>query len=285
MLSGIGPGADLEELGIEVKVDLPGVGRNLQDRYELGVVSEMDRDFDVLYGTTFEMQDPTMRDVRLREWYADRTGPYSTNGVVCALIKKSQPELDLADLFLFGLVGSFKGYYRGYASDLIASRRHFTWGVLKAHTNNTAGVVRLQSADPRDPPSINFHYFDEGSDGGDEDVAAVVEGVLTARRIMRSLGSAVEREVFPGPEVVTREQIAQVVRDQAWGHHASCTNKMGPRNDPLAVVDNRFRVHGTKDLRVVDASIFPRIPGFFIVTSVYMIAEKASDVIIEDAGA
>ncbi len=100
---------------------------------------------------------------------------------------------------------------------------------------------------------------------------------------MATLGDAVKREVTPGPEVQTRADIARYVRDHAWGHHASCSNKMGPRADPTAVVDQRFRVYGTTGLRVVDASVFPRIPGFFIVTSVYMIAEKASDVILEDA--
>jgi choline dehydrogenase len=184
------------------------------------------------------------------------------------------------DLFLFGLVGNFRGYYPGYSRDLEADHRHFTWGVLKAHTRNTAGEVRLRSADPRDRPEIDFRSFTEG---GAEDVDAVVEGVLSVRRVMASLGSAVEREVVPGPEVRTRAQIAAYVRDHAWGHHASCSNKMGPRSDPAAVVDQRFRVHGTRGLRVVDASIFPKIPGFFVVAAVFMVAEKASDVILEDA--
>jgi choline dehydrogenase len=203
--------------------------------------------------------------------------------VVGALIKKSKPGLPLPDLFLFGLVGKFKGYYPGFSRDLEADHRHFTWGVLKGHTRNTAGTVRLRSADPRDRPEIDFHYFSEASAGGDEDLEAVVEGVVTARRIMAELGAAVKREVLPGPEVQTRQEIARYVRDHAWGHHASCSNKMGPRADPTAVVDQRFRVHGTRGLRVVDASIFPKIPGFFIVSSVYMVAEKASDVILEDA--
>jgi choline dehydrogenase len=73
------------------------------------------------------------------------------------------------------------------------------------------------------------------------------------------------------------------VRDNAWGHHASCTCKIGRPDDPTAVLDSSFRVLGTKNLRVVDASVFPRIPGFFIVTPVYMISEKASDVILADA--
>ncbi len=283
MLSGVGPRAELEKHGIPVRVDLPGVGKNLQDRYEISVVSELSADLDVLAGASLSTPDPEGPDPALARWWFDRTGPYATNGVVGALIKKSRPEVPLPDLFLFGLVGSFRGYYPGYARDLVADRHHFTWGVLKAHTQNLAGEVRLRSADPRDRPAIDFHSFAEGSPGAAEDLAAVVEGVLTVRRIMSGLGAAVKREVFPGPEVRTREEIAAFVRDHAWGHHASCTNKMGPRADPLAVVDNRFRVHGTRGLRVVDASIFPRIPGFFIVAPIYMVAEKATDVILEDA--
>lgn len=285
LLSGIGPRAELAKVGIEARVDLPGVGKNLQDRYEIGVVSEMAADFPVLEGARLSPPDPLIPDPAMRDWWFDRKGPYATNGVVGAIVKRSKPALPVPDLFLFGLVGKFKGYYPGYSRDLASDHHHFTWGVLKAHTSNTRGEVRLRSADPRERPEIVFHYFEEGSPGWDQDLEAVVEGVVTARRIMASAGSAVRREVLPGKDVHTREEIARFVRDHAWGHHASCTNKMGPRSDPLAVVDQRFRVHGVKGLRVVDASIFPRIPGFFIVTSVFMVAEKASDVIVEDARA
>jgi choline dehydrogenase len=155
--------------------------------------------------------------------------------------------------------------------------------VLKAHTNNRAGRVMLRSADPRDVPDIRFRYFDEGDDADGEDLAAVVAGVRYARSIMADLGDDVLEEICPGPGVQTDEELARFVRDDAWGHHASCTAAMGPRGDPRAVVDSRFRVHGTRALRVVDASIFPRIPGFFIVTAVYMAAEKASAVILAEA--
>ena len=84
---------------------------------------------------------------------------------------------------------------------------------------------------------------------------------------------------------LTRDELATFVRDNAWGHHASCTCKMGRRRRPDGGRRQRFRVHGTRNLRVVDASVFPRIPGFFIVTPIYMISEKASDVILADAGA
>ncbi len=282
-LSGVGPRDELDRLGVPVVADRPGVGQNLQDRYEIGVISEMADDFAVLDGADIAVPRGGALDPALVEWQKHGTGPYSTNGIVAAIVKRSRAGLPVPDLFLFGLVGAFRGYYRGYSRDLVASKRHFTWGVLKAHTNNRAGEVRLKSSDPRDTPDIHFRYFHEGSPGWREDLAAVVEGVTTVRRIMRSAGDAVVRELVPGPEVDTPEAIERYVVANAWGHHASCTSKLGPASDPLAVVDSRFRVHGTRGLRVVDASIFPRIPGFFIVSAIYMVAEKASDAIVEDA--
>ena len=143
--------------------------------------------------------------------------------------------------------------------------------------------MTLRSTDPRDRPIINFHYFDEGSDAKLEDLAAVVDGVEFIRRMNARIADISNGEVLPGPQVQTRDDIAQFVRDQAWGHHASCTNKIGPREDPMAVVDGDFRVHGTRNLRIVDASVFPTIPGYFILTSIYTISEKATDVILRDA--
>jgi choline dehydrogenase len=92
-------------------------------------------------------------------------------------------------------------------------------------------------------------------------------------------------EVVPGPEYDNRAAVGRFVSNEAWGHHASCSNRMGPAGDRMAVVDSNFRVHGLTGLRVVDASVFPRIPGFFIVTPIYMISEKASDAILADARA
>jgi choline dehydrogenase len=89
--------------------------------------------------------------------------------------------------------------------------------------------------------------------------------------------------VVPGPEVDTPDKLRDFIRDEAWGHHASCTCRMGADGDSMAVVDSRFRVRGVERLRIVDASVFPRIPGFFIVSAIYMLSEKASDVILADA--
>src|SRR5262249_4234176 len=159
-----------------------------------------------------------------------------------------------------------------------------TWAILKAHTRNTAGYVALRSADPRDVPEINFKYFEEGNDVDGEDLDSVVEGVRFARRFIAQLGPSVARELVPGPDV-TAGELPDFVKREAWGHHASCSCKMGPPGDAMAVVDSEFRVRGTRNLRIVDASVFPRIPGFFIVSAVYMVSEKAADVILAAAAA
>jgi choline dehydrogenase len=283
-LSGVGPREELTNLGIDVRVDLPGVGENLQDRYEVGVVTEMKSDFALLENCAFEPPRPGDEpDLCFEEWRSG-SGVYTTNGVALAIIEKSGRVLN-PDLFIFGLPGYFKGYYPKYSEESERERNRFTWAILKAHTLNTAGMVTLGSDDPRDVPHVNFRYFEEGNDAEGDDLEAVVDGVEFVRRLMRRASEVVEKEVVPGESVKTREQIRQFVRDEAWGHHASCTCKMGPQNDEMAVVDGDFRVHGTTNLRVVDASVFPRIPGFFIVTAVYMISEKASDVILAGATA
>jgi choline dehydrogenase len=91
-------------------------------------------------------------------------------------------------------------------------------------------------------------------------------------------------EQVPGQDVESREEIAQWVKDEAWGHHACCTAKMGDDADPTAVLNSRFEVRGTNGLRVVDASVFPRIPGLFIAAPIYMASERATDIILEDMG-
>ena len=283
MLSGIGPGPELIQHGITVHVPLAGVGRNLQDRYEVGVVLEMKKPFGLLKGVNLAPRRADDEpDDAFRQWQQHR-GVYTTNGVVAALAIRSSARQREPDLFILGLAGRFEGYYPGYSEQAISDRTHFTWAILKAHTNNTAGSVRLRSIDPTEAPAIDFSYFDEGNDDAAEDLEAVVTGVEEVRRITRRIRPLVRRETVPGDSVRTREQIRQWVRDHAWGHHACGTCRIGPSSDPLAVVDSRFRVHGVQGLRIVDASVFPRIPGFFIVSAVYMIAEKAAAAILADA--
>ena len=89
-------------------------------------------------------------------------------------------------------------------------------------------------------------------------------------------------EVWPGSSVSADSDLAAWIRKETWGHHACCTDKMGQASDPDAVVDGAFRVIGARRLRVVDASVFPEIPGTFIALPTYMISEKAADSILED---
>ncbi len=280
MLSGIGPKEELAKFGIPVRVDLPGVGTNLQDRYEVGVVNKMKADWKSLEGATFSTDDP-----QYKMWETKRDGVYITNGAVLAIIKKSDPARLLPDLFCFALLSNFPGYFPGYSKLALppAGRRYLTWAVLKAHTNNTAGTVRLRSADPRDPPDINFHYFDEGNDTSGADLDAVVDGIKFVRTLAAKISHLVDVEELPGKNIQTDSDLRDFVKSHAWGHHASCTCPIGPR-ERNGVLTSDFQVHGTKNLRVVDASVFPKIPGFFIVSAVYMVGEKASDVILKTAG-
>ncbi len=284
MLSGIGPSQHLKDKGIPVLVDLPGVGENLQDRYEVGIISEWKKPFALLGKSTFLPPDTGKpADDVLAKWDKDQKGIYSSNGSLIAIIKKSTPDKPEPDLYIFGLPGYFPGYSKGYSLATERFHNRFTWAILKAHTNNTAGRVSLKSNDPQETPNIEFHYFKEGNDAKGEDLDAVVKGVEFVRHMNQKLTDFIGEELKPGPAGDTPDKLRQFIQDEAWGHHASCTNKIGADGDPKAVLDSRFRVRGVKGLRVVDASVFPKIPGYFIVTAVYMVSEKASDVIAEDA--
>ena len=280
MLSGIGPRETLRRHGIEVRVDLPGVGQNLQDRYEVSVVNRMRFEhWEVLKGATFAKGDP-----HYRRWTAGGKGVYATNGSILGVVTRSTPTMPLPDLFCLALLGKFQGYFPGYSRALVDYLNYLSWTIVKGHTNNRAGEVTLRSADPRETPAINFRYFEEGNDTRGEDLDAVVAAVKFVRALTSGIQNdgLVGEEEVPGKDVQTDEEIREFVRNHAWGHHASCTCAIGPREGG-GVLGSDFRVHGTQGLRVADASVFPRIPGFFIVSAVYMIGEKAADVILADA--
>ena len=283
MLSGIGPKQHLERFGIPCVVDLPGVGRNLQDRYEIGVVSAFERDFALLQGGTFAM--PTDQpDVFMQQWQKDGTGVYASNGALIGIIRRSSPSLADPDLYIFGLPGQFGGYKPGYSKLFEYHHNRFTWAILKARTNNT-GYVELRSELPWDMPVINFQYFGDAQRASDPDLDALVTGVKFVREMNQSLSrkGLIASEEAPGSNYASDDQLREFIRNEAWGHHASCSCRIGPDGDPMAVLDSGFRVRGTTNLRVVDASVFPKIPGYFIVSAVYMISEKASDIVQQDS--
>ena len=275
MLSGIGPASGLAAHAIALRADLP-VGENLQDRYEVCVQYRLRRPFSSMVGARFDPGDPIGA-----LWESGKGGMYASNGAALAMKRKSRPELGDADLFIMALLGSFRGYFPGYSAELRDQPDVMSWAILKARTANRAGRVTLRSADPREPPEVQFNYFHEGAEA---DLDAVTAAIGMVRGVAESLQTAglLGEETLPGA-AVQGANLAQWVRDNAWGHHASCTCPMGPPGD--GVLDSRLRVRGVPRLRVVDASIFPRIPGYFIVSAIYMAAERAADMILEDAAA
>lgn len=273
MLSGIGDRQALQDQGIDAIEDLPGVGGNLQDRYEVSVINRMKAPWAVMRGARFQRWDRLYR-----QWRWLRRGVYTSNGVMLSVTMPSSSQRVDPDLFCFALLGRFPGYSPGYSED-IKKLNYLSWMVLKARTRNRAGRVSLRSADPTEPPDIRFRYFDEGDDADGEDLEAVLTGLKFARAASDASRELIDEEELPGRHLLDDEQLRSYIRDHAWGHHACGTCAMKPREQG-GVVDSDFKVYGIDGLRVVDASVFPRIPGFFIVSSVYMIAEKAADVIL-----
>jgi choline dehydrogenase len=319
MVSGIGPADHLADPDIDITpaerlpgvgLNLPGVGLNLQDRYEVPVVATVADGFRSLRGLGVTSHgDVARNDPHLRQYIATagrsaaRRGLYATNGGLIGIFKRSRQEDAVPDLFIFALAGYFPGYHVGYSKPAAfaglspeevaglppaeqdkkaaaSPKRKVTWLLLKARTRHHGGYVRLRSASPFRRPEINFRSFPNDPD---PDVEALVEGVRFVESFLEHgrRNGTVEHYECPDLQRFDGDHRAWV-RNIAWGHHACGTCRIGADDDDLAVLDSRFRVRGVKGLRVADASVFPRIPGFFIVTNVYMVAEKAADVLTED---
>lgn len=286
MLSGVGPKEVLDKVGVPVLVDSPGVGTNMQDHYETATVSHTPTPLRLLEDCTF-LETPD--DGCLERWKNQEIlkGTYGTNGIPIAILKRSSvlSDSDPTDLVISGSPANFRGYYPGYSNDSIAEPNYWTWIILKGHPENKAGTVTLRSSDPRDTPVINFNYYDTGdTDNGiaDKDMQAMYEGMQFSRGILDNIvpldGSF--EEVWPGPEVSDEQSIKEFLRKEAWGHHASCTCPIGSDDDPNAVLDSKMRVRGVHGLRVVDASVFPIIPGTYTALSTYLVSEKAASDIL-----
>lgn len=281
-LSGVGPAAELAKFGIPVVADLPGVGTNLQDHYEVAVQGRTPKPFAALDGCTFGFYGQA--DPCLDRWQnpvlGDR-GTYVSAGLgVTALYPSSASASGDYDAFVFGGPVNFRGYFPQYSVNVSAEHDWFTWAILKGQPRNTAGTVTLRSADPLDVPDIVYNYFDTGSGDADADLTAISEAIDLARDSFKRQLVPVEEEL-PGKDVTSEEDVRDYIRDTAWGHHASSTCPIGADDDPMAVLDSKFRVRGVRGLRVVDASVYPRIPGTFTAVSTYMAAEKAADDILK----
>lgn len=289
-LSGIGPKDELNHFGIPVLVDLPGVGTNLQDHLEISTTYRAEKNFtasmDCKLGKSIYDTDKCYQ-----KWKETSGGYYSSNGFPFAMFKRTKAARNSLgsseiepDVLIYGGIANFTGYYPGF-SDTVNTHSQWTWIVRRTHADNRAGTVTLASANPIDPPDIHFHYFDGGHTSdriAERDLEAMAEGIEFSRTAAISAtdeGQKFLHEKMPSAGIKEREHIYQYIKDEAWSHDASCTCPIGAENDPMAVLDSRFRVRGVSGLRVVDASVFPTIPGNFLAVATYMIGEKAADVI------
>ncbi|KAI8628715.1 GMC oxidoreductase [Xylariaceae sp. FL1651] len=288
-LSGVGPKEELKKFGIPVVLDLPGVGKNLQDRLEVSVNADYPTNFSRILDCTFlgTADDPCWARYADPNNHGAAKGDYATNNVfVGAFWTSSYSDDGEQDLWIGGFPALFNGFYPGYSSNAASpdKKNHWSWLVLKAHTRNTAGTVELASANPRDTPVITFHNLYEGQskEDADKDAFALLEGMRMAQSFYDNVPDIDGQPVqfWPPLEKNSDEDMLEWIKEEAWGHHASCSNKIGADGDPNAVLDGNFKVRGISGLRVVDASVFPKIPGTFPVIPIMMLSEKASDVIL-----
>lgn len=254
-LSGIGPKAELEKFKIKVVKDLPGVGENMADNYEGGLLSVANRDL------------------------------VDMPGYAVVMMRTPTAPTERRNIFAFCGSFSFEGFWPGYPTDYGAGE--YECALVHMAPKSQAGYVRLRSADPFDTPDINFNFF---ATGEDEDVTEILDAVKTLRKGFQGapgdIGPWAERHPCPGTDrACTDDEQKALIKTQAYSHHATSTCAIGGDDDPMAVLDSNFRVRGVKNLRVVDASTFPVVPGAFPVLPTMMISEKASEVILADAKA
>ncbi|KAF7337022.1 Choline dehydrogenase [Mycena venus] len=277
MLSGIGDKEQLSQYGIKPIVHLPGVGANLQDHDEVANIWSLKQNHTLFEGCTV-LPDPK-EDPCLEFWIeSDHQNLYSLGAALFMMMTRSVPTLPEPDVMIYWAAGYFPGFFRGFPDQLANIHNALTAIVLKAHPSSR-GVVKLTGNHPQDPLQIEKRRFE--APGGQEDIDSIGNAIKVARSIVGhpNITQHVEAQAFPDPD----EAIEDHILEHVFGHHACCTASMGADDDPNAVLDGDFKVRGVENLRVVDISSWPKVPGWFVTTPTYMIAEKAADVIIAAA--
>lgn len=248
MLSGIGPSAHLREFGIDVRVDSPGVGANLDDHVE---------------GLVFWEAARPMVTTSTQWW---EIGLFT-----CVDADVSQPDLMM--------------HYGSVPFDMNTLRRGYpttdngfclTPNVTQGHSR---GTVRLRSRDFRDRARVDPRYFTD-PDGYDERI--MLAGLRLARRIAEQapLAGWVARELAPGPDATTDDELLDYVHQcHNTVYHPAATARMGSTTDPMAVLDPELRVKGVSRLRVVDASAMPKLPAVNPNITVMTMAERCADLL------
>jgi choline dehydrogenase len=268
-LSGVGPAELLKQYGIDVVLDAPGVGNDLQDHLQVRIVMRCTQRItlnDIL-------NHPVRRVMAGARYAAFRKGPLTIAAGTSGAFFKTNPRLASPDVQI---------HFLPFSTDKMGEKMHpfsgFSASVCQLRPESR-GSLRIKSADPSAPPAIRINYL-----ATETDRAAFVDGIKMLRKILAApaLKPFVIGEVEPGPNIASDEEILNFCRQRgSTVYHPTSTCRMG--NDPLAVVDQRLRVRGIESLRVVDASIMPDLMSGNTNAPTIMIAEKASDMILEDA--
>ncbi|MFE9398042.1 GMC family oxidoreductase [Streptomyces flavidovirens] len=246
--SGIGPKKDLEALGIPVVLDLPGVGENLLDHPESVIVWETD-------------------------------GPIPENSAMdsdAGLFVRRDPASRGPDLMFHFYQIPFTDNPERLGYERPEHGVSMTPNIPKPHSR---GRLFLTSADPAVKPSLDFRYF---TDEDDYDAQTLVDGIRIAREIAKTepLAKWLKREVCPGPEVTSDEDISEYARKVAHTvYHPAGTCRMGDSTDELAVVSPDLKIRGLEGIRIADASVFPTMPAVNPMIGVLMVGEKCAELL------
>ena len=270
-LSGIGSGALLQEHGIEVVHDLAGVGENLQDHLQIRNI------YKVKNTVTLNLRVNSLfgKAAMGLEYLLFKTGPLTMPPSQLGAFARSDPSRTSANI---------EWHVQPLSLDKFGDPLHRFNAITPSVANlqpTSRGHVRIKDADPLQAPAITLNYLST-----DEDREVAVAGLRFTRRIMaaQALARFEPQEWQPGPEVESDEELAHAARDLGTTiFHPVGTCRMG--RDPLAVVDDRLAVHGVAGLRIIDASVIPRITSGNTNAPTVMIAEKGAEFVIQDAAA
>ena len=268
-LSGVGPADLLKSHGIDVVLDAPGVGNDLQDHMQVRIVMRCSQPITL----NDIVNHPGRRIMAGARYAAFRKGPLTIAAGTSGAFFKTDPRLASPDVQI---------HFLPFSTDKMGEKLHpysaFSASVCQVRPESR-GTLRIKSADPMAAPEIRINYL-----ATETDRTVNVEGLKILRRILAApaLKPYVVEESDPGAKVVSDEDLLAFCRQRgSTVYHPTSTCRMG--NDPLAVVDQRLRLRGIEGLRVVDASVMPDLVSGNTNAPVIMIAEKASDMILQDA--
>jgi choline dehydrogenase-like flavoprotein len=272
LLSGIGPGAHLKDMGLAVAHDLPAVGANLHDHFNSYVAWRATRT-----GTLNDLAlSPTRKVLAGMQYVFGRKGPLAGISTLAGILVRSDPRFDRPDLQMNIFLWSIEKRDRHG----VHAHKWPGFSISPVHLRPEGrGRVSLKSPDPLSPPRIEFKFLETAYD-----VDAMLYGMRLARKIATqpALMPYIAEEVQPGSAVTSEEALIEDLRNRGVSNlHPVGTCRMGNAAD--AVVDPRLRVHGMRGLRVMDASIMPQVVGGNTNAPSIMIGEKGAAMILQDA--